>query len=97
MKKIFLIIICLLLNSSAFATTLSERFNSFLDPIENFNKKETMLYRNSFDKTNEEFKFDCLADCVEILGFKEHSGISKRLRGKTKTPYKGIWLFEYIE
>lgn len=77
MKKIFLIIICLLLNSSAFATTLSERFNSFLDPIENFNKKETMLYRNSFDKTNEEFKLIWNLNSNKLSKFEKNQNETK--------------------
>ena len=47
-------------------------------------------------ETGEIFEYDCLADCVDDLGFKDHSGISRRLRKLTKTPYKKIWMFEYL-
>ena len=73
MKKIIYILICLLLNLSVFAATLSEKFNSFLDPIENFNKKEHIIYKDSFDKTNEEFKSIWNLNSKRLPKFKKDS------------------------
>ena len=47
--------------------------------------------------TNETFKFGSACECARELGFPNHTCISKRGLGEIKIPYKGKWLFEYID
>jgi group I intron endonuclease len=45
--------------------------------------------------TGESEVYGSMCECARKLGFPNHAGISKRCLGKTTTPYKKRWVFEY--
>ena len=48
--------------------------------------------------TKEEDIFDTIISCAQACGIKNgKTSITDRLRGKTKSPFKGTWIFEYYD
>lgn len=47
--------------------------------------------------TDETFEYECLQDCVKDLDLKTHKNITRITLNGKKTPYKGTWMFKYIE
>ena len=47
-------------------------------------------------QTKEEKIFTSQQECVDYLGIKNHTAISRRCRGKIEKPLKGIYKFEYL-
>ena len=48
--------------------------------------------------TKEEDIFDTIISCAQACGIKNgKTSITDRLKGKTKSPFKGTWIFEYYE
>lgn len=48
--------------------------------------------------TKEEDIFDTVISCAQACGIKNgKTSITDRLKGKTKSPFKGIWIFEYYD
>ena len=49
-------------------------------------------------ETNEVDYFDTVIGCAKACGIKNgKTSIAKRLNGETKTPFRGIWIFEYCD
>ena len=48
-------------------------------------------------ETNEEYIFNSLAECKNFLNETNHQFISRRVTKKTKTLWKGIWAFAYLD
>ena len=49
-------------------------------------------------KTKEVEIFDTIISCAQACGIKNgKTSITDRLNGKTKSPYKNIWIFEYYD
>ena len=47
-------------------------------------------------QTKEEKIFTSQQECVDYLGIKNHTAISRRCRGQIEKPLKGIYKFEYL-
>lgn len=47
-------------------------------------------------QTGEEKIFEAISVCVKELNLDRHDHVSKRCRGTIKSPYKGIYKFEYV-
>lgn len=58
------------------------------------NPHSTAIYCINIE-TNEKVFYGSISLCQEDMGFPNHCALSKRCRGKIKSPYRGKYLFEY--